>query len=703
MVQSNIYCTHCGTANRMQSAFCFACGQPLQNMAVAPKALAAGDSGSGGYRSRSGQLAPRYLLKQRYRIITRLGNGGFGAVYKAEDAQFGNRLVAVKEMNRGGLTPLEIAGAADAFKREALLLAKLRHPSLPSIYDHFTEGGRWYLVMDYIEGETLEAHLERAERVRVEDVLRIGMQLCEVLGYLHNCQPPVIFRDLKPANIILAPQGRIYLIDFGLARLFDPAQSKNSSPFGSPGYAAPEQYDSPQTTAQADIYSLGATLHQLLTGAHPSARPFEFAPIRFPPTSPLAAFGDLIMRMLEMNPGRRPENMLAVARELHSISNHLREASRNAAQVANTRPSPPPLPPAPPGSSFTPRNLSRGPIMPLSSGSSGSLPRQPQVPRSGVSPQSSGNVMAPPAGTVFCIFEGHMGAIDDLCWSSDGALIASTSDDKTVHIWNPVTGAIVQTYRDARKRAMTLAWSPDGLMLASGYAGDKRNPETLQVIQALSGEKVFAYVSNASFWNTQADKTIYALGWSPDGTRLACGGGEYKIDIFDARLWKQQCTYKGHNSAVYALAWSPDGRQIISTGADDAMHLWDAVNGKNIATYFKHSSIVSGVAWSPNGQRIVSVSYDKTAQVWNAVTGTSLTTYRNHIERIQSVAWSPDGTRIATGGRDGTVHIWDANKGTTILTFRGHKDSVSAVRWSPDGKRLATASADRIAHVWHAV
>ncbi len=679
MVSPHTYCTHCGTANRIESTFCFACGQPLQKEFLLAKNPSPGDFVPGldsAYRSRSGQLTPRYLLKQRYRILARLGNGGFGAVYKAEDSLFGNRLVAVKELNRGGLSPTETSGAAEAFKREALLLAKLKHPSLPGIYDHFTEAGRWYLVMDYIEGETLEARLERVGRLRVEDVLQVGMQLCEVLNYLHNCQPPVIFRDLKPANIILSPQGRIYLIDFGLARLFEPGQSKNSSPFGSPGYAAPEQYDSPQTTVRADIYSLGATLHQLLTGVHPSARPFEFAPIRFPPASPLAEFGTLIMSMLELNSARRPESMLVVARTLQRIVSQLREASKSASgPLART----------------TPTSMPRGPMS--------------QTPRRVSAPLSEPGMVAPPIGAVSCIFEGHMGAVNDLTWSPDGALIASTSEDKAAHIWNSTTGAIVQTYRDARRSAVTVAWSPDpaNSVLALGYEGDKRSPETLVIVQALSGEKVFSYASPPGFWGAQADKTISALAWSPDGARLACGGGEFKIDVFDARLWRQLVTYKGHNSAIQTLAWSPDSKQIVSTGADDAIHLWDTASGKNIATYFKHSSVVTGVAWSPNGQRIVSTSYDKAAQVWNAVTGTSLTTYRGHLARIQSVAWSPDGSRIATGGQDGSVHIWDANKGTTIFTYRGHKDSVNVLRWSHDGKRLATASADKTAHVWYAV
>ncbi len=702
MVPSTIFCTHCGTANRSDSAFCFACGHPLhmtpQEPWVGKRPFPQVSSSTTGSIWPVQSLSPRSILKQRYRILTRLGFGGFGAVYKAEDMQFGNRLVAVKEMNRQG-SAVENAPASEAFKHEAMLLARLKHPSLPSIYDHFSEAGRWYLVMDYIEGETLEARLERMGRFRAEDVLRVGLLLGEVLKYLHSSQPPIIFRDLKPANIIVTPQGHLYLIDFGLARLFDPAQPGQSKSFGSPGYAAPEQYDSPQTTVRADIYSLGATLHQLLTGAHPAVRPFEFAPLRFAPSTPLADFGALIMRMLEISPAQRPQSMALVLQELQRIARQLQRMSSNVArQGAQTQPTPPHLR----------AQSSASASGPLSQGRSAPTPsltpsRMMTPPTRGVTPSfSDANAAAPPLGMVYAILQGHQAEINDLAWSPDGILLASASSDGSVRIWNLGMTSQLLTYRNGTRQATTVAWSPDGSRLAIGYRGEKRDTELVHIVLAQSGEKVFAFEGGTGFWKAQDDKTVYALAWSPDGTKLAWGGGEDRVDILDARVRRLLLTYKGHNSAVYALAWSPDGRQITSTGADDAVHVWETLTGRNVATYFKHSSVVTGVAWSSNGQRVVSASYDKTAQVWNAMTGTTLATYRGHSDRINAVAWSPEGSRIATGGLDGQIHLWDASRGATLFIYSGHKGSVNTARWSPEGKLLATAGADSTIHIWRA-
>jgi serine/threonine protein kinase len=155
------------------------------------------------------------------------------------------------------LDPQELRQSIEAFRQEALLLASLTHPNLPRIYDHFEEQQRWYIVMDYIEGQTLETMQETTPRGKLELslVLRIANQLCTVLNYLHTRQQPIIFRDLKPANIMITKDEHMYLIDFGIARLFKVGQAKDTVALGTPGYAAPEQFGRAQSTAQTDIYS----------------------------------------------------------------------------------------------------------------------------------------------------------------------------------------------------------------------------------------------------------------------------------------------------------------------------------------------------------------------------------------------------------------------------------------------------------------
>jgi serine/threonine protein kinase len=259
------------------------------------------------------------LLKQRYQLIKKLGVGGYGIVHKALDTEFGGRLVAIKEINQAELDEKDRATATNAFQQEAFMLAGLTHPNLPSIYDYFMENGRWYLVMSYIEGETLEMYMNRAEggRLPVEKVLMIGTQLASVLSYLHKRNPAIIFRDLKPSNIMRISDGQIYLIDFGIARHFKVGQSKDTIALGSPGYAAPEQYGRAQSTPQTDVYSLGATLHHMLTGIDPSDSPFNHVPLDLPRYPQLSI---LLNCMLEMDPRKRPASMGNIKRELQRIS-----------------------------------------------------------------------------------------------------------------------------------------------------------------------------------------------------------------------------------------------------------------------------------------------------------------------------------------------------------------------------------------------
>lgn len=204
-----------------------------------------------------------------------------GKVYQAQDTRFAGRLCAIKGLSEAGIPPAERAEALADFQKEANLLAQLDHSGLTKVSDLFNEGGRWYLVMEYVDGETLEAIAQHSGRRMPEaTVITWALQLCDVLAYLHSRNPPVIFRDIKPSNIMLTPDGRIKLIDFGIARFFKPGQTRDTRNMGTPGFAAPEQYGKGQTDGRSDIYSLGVTLHCLLTEYDCALTPFNLPPPR---------------------------------------------------------------------------------------------------------------------------------------------------------------------------------------------------------------------------------------------------------------------------------------------------------------------------------------------------------------------------------------------------------------------------------------
>jgi serine/threonine protein kinase len=279
----------------------------------------------------TGRLPSQALLNNgRYIVIKLLGQGGMGAVYKALDLHAQQRVVAIKEMGQNGLSKQELREAIASFTHEATLLAHLSHPSLPRIYQQFAENSRRYLVMDFIEGTTLEQHhsiyQQQGKRIPIIPMLDIAIQLCSVLDYLHMQQPPIIFRDLKPDNIMLTPRGQAYLVDFGIARLFKPGQAKDTIALGSPGYAPPEQYHQ-ATSPRSDIYSLGAVLHQLLTGDDPSQTPFQFK--TFSINIPILEA--LVMSMVQINEFERPASMKRVREILQRIAQKL---TQNKADMA---------------------------------------------------------------------------------------------------------------------------------------------------------------------------------------------------------------------------------------------------------------------------------------------------------------------------------------------------------------------------------
>jgi eukaryotic-like serine/threonine-protein kinase len=210
-------------------------------------------------------LEKNTLLHNRYRIIEILGQGGMGSVYSAVDENLGNT-VAIKE---NLFTTDEYARQ---FRLEAVILANLKHPNLPRVYDHFVLGDLGqYLVMDFIEGEDLRQRMERMGTISEDDAVQIGASICDALTFLHSRKPPILHRDIKPGNVKITPEGHIFLVDFGLAKVFQNAAQATTTGARAmtPGYSPPEQYGTARTDPRTDIYSLGATLYASLCGIIP--------------------------------------------------------------------------------------------------------------------------------------------------------------------------------------------------------------------------------------------------------------------------------------------------------------------------------------------------------------------------------------------------------------------------------------------------
>ena len=287
------------------------------------------ESTTGGHRPTVKQLASSTVLNGRYEIVRRIGGGGMGAVYLAKDRNLGDAPRAVKEMVESHLDPTQHEKAIGDFKRESLLLTSLEHPSIPTIYDYFYDEAlsRFYLVMKYISGGDLASRMRAAIGGRIDEktVTDWGMQVADVLDYLHSRPKPIIYRDLKPANLMIdGNTGRVMLIDFGIARWVT-QQEKGVTAVGTMGYAPPELF-SGRVQPASDVYSLGATMFHLLTGADPQDNPlliFDFS--KNPRPRQIAPSISTEMEMILMRTVEyRPEDRYRTAGELRNeLAHHL--------------------------------------------------------------------------------------------------------------------------------------------------------------------------------------------------------------------------------------------------------------------------------------------------------------------------------------------------------------------------------------------
>ncbi len=278
------------------------------------------------------------LLRDRYEILGAIGRGAYGMVYRARDLQRPGALWAIKVIEESHLSDEERAEARELFRREASILKELNHTGIPKIIDFFSIEPCHFMVMEFVDGVTLQDYLKEHspdEKTLVEWAIR----MCDILKYLHGIEPePLVFRDLKPSNIMLTEKGRLLFIDFGIARHFNRGKNQDTFLMGTPGFSPPEQYGSRQTDKRSDIYSLGATLYHILSGEDLEQFKYAVPPLSTFRPSVSKELEHVIARCLKRDPAKRYQSAGALREALKEAATGT--AAPAPARVKSPKPTP---------------------------------------------------------------------------------------------------------------------------------------------------------------------------------------------------------------------------------------------------------------------------------------------------------------------------------------------------------------------------
>lgn len=269
------------------------------------------------------------VINGKYEILKEIGHGGMSTVYLAMDKNL-NKQWAVKEIRKNGNDANDLS-VVNSLQAEADLMKKLDHPALPRIVDIINDAETICIIMDYIEGETLEKIISEYGAQPEETVIGWAMQLCDALQYLHSQKPPIIYRDMKPANVMLNPEGNLKVIDFGIAREYKEKSLADTTTLGTRGYCPPEQYGK-QTDARSDIYALGMTMHHLLTGQDPRLPGYEYASIRQYRSELSGSLERIVDKCVAIDPENRyqscSELMYALQNREHDEEQYIKKQKR---------------------------------------------------------------------------------------------------------------------------------------------------------------------------------------------------------------------------------------------------------------------------------------------------------------------------------------------------------------------------------------
>lgn len=582
------------------------------------------------------------ILNDRYTILNVIAEGGMGAIYYGQDTSLGVE-VAIKE------NLFSSEEASHQFRKEATMLAKLRHPNLPRVTDHFILPGQGqYLVMDFIHGDDLKQHIQAKGHLSESEVIRIGISICDALTYLHTRVPAIIHRDVKPGNIKLAPNGQVFLVDFGLARFFeDGEQTTTGAQSLTPGFAPPEQYGK-GTDTRSDIYSLGATLYNALTGKLPEdglARAMGTAvltPLQacIPEINPATA--NVIEKAVEITPSLRYRSAEA-----------FKQALLNTPSGAALKP--PALNSQPPGAEQT----ITSPRQPAPSFSpSTAAPTKRKVPTAAIAIAAVVLLAASAAflGSQFGLFSKASAAISPSQTAAAPVEVPPTSTPQLPAAVPTQLPPTAEVQAAAPTSEPTLEPTPKATPLGGGtgqiaYASDQSGIPQIWLLETETG--VSQPLTNLPDGACQP-------AWSPDGQEIvfispcrerkaAYPGASLFIIHADGKGFKPLPSLPGGD---FDPAWSPDGTEIAFTSLRDGIsHIYSLNLADNSATRLSSpSSSDRSPAWSPDGEKIAfGTTRLGVPQIWIMNRdGTGPKEFSNlDTGAAEMPSWSPNGEIIA--------------------------------------------------------
>lgn len=602
------------------------------------------------------------LIGERYRLVDAVGKGGMGQVWRGYDHVL-EREVAVKEVLLPSALPQDQHDYMIArTMREARAAARLHHPGIVAVYDAVEHDGVPWIVMEFITGLSLQQVIARDGRLPWQRIAALGVDLAAALAHAHSAR--VVHRDLKPANVLLAGH-RPVLTDFGVARVLDATTQLTSSGtlIGTPQYMPPEQIEGESIQAPVDLWALGATLYTAVEGCPP-----------FEGTTLTAVLAAILTR-----PPREPAHAGPLAAVLMSLMSKAPDRRPDAAELS--------------------RQLSAllqyGRPVPAVRSPSGPSP-------SGASPLSPATVTLERRGTFLqaAVLDGHTGRVHSVAFSPHGTTLATGCDQGVgpdgspvsgghrVRLWNIATRACTAALAGPQGAAFSVAFSPDGGMLASGNSNQPVH------LWRLTGR------FRANETTLTGDTDVLSVAFSPDGRTLATANCYKTIRLWDVATRTCIATLTGHSGWVHSVAFSPDGTMLATGSSDHTVRLWDVRARTCLGTLTGHSEIVREVAFRPDGATLASGSVDKTIRLWDTQARTCVATLTDNLSSVFSVAFSPDGAVLASGGSDHAVRVWDTATGACVATLAGHSEPVASVAFSPDGTTLASSGHDKTVRLW---